>query len=121
MATLNIFIKAIRKDDGSYALELTDSDANHGIDNLKSKATPGSKVKWKLAKFAGIKIEKIININAKDGSFNVFSDGPKSIGKNWVGMVGDDMSGKIEEYFIEYQIDGTVYLCDPELKIDPPE
>lgn len=120
MASLDIFIKAIEKD-GKYALELVDSDCNHGVDDLKSETGPGSKVKWKLAKFSKIKIEKILNINAKDGSFDIFVDGPKSVGKNWVGIVGDDMEGKMEEYFIEYQIGGKKYICDPIIKVKDDE
>lgn len=122
MANLIIFIRAIPKASGGYALELTDSNANHGVDHLNSKTKPGAKVKWKLAKFSGIKIEKILNIATKDGSFNVFAAGPSPTLKgNWTGIVGKDMEGKIEQYFIEYQIDGQTYICDPDIEIQPPE
>jgi len=118
---LKIFITPIKKN-GKYELELRDNEGNEGIDELISKARPKSRVGWipRDNREEDLKIKKLVKIAAKDGSDDIFMNGPKpSRGKKWRGIVAKDAKGKKEDYFIEYRLKGddTIYYCDPSIVV----
>lgn len=97
-------------------LHLRDSEGHSCDESIVTDVHPGDTVKWKITEG----IDAITGIHPKNGSQNIFSNGPaKTEDGSWVGTVGRSASGK-ELYSIDYTINGMAFKDDPELDVKPP-
>ena len=114
MATVTIYLSV--KETGH--LYLRDSEGHSGEDNITTYVSAGDTVIWTLDENSGI--SKITGINSKQGSKNLFSEGPNRISDTeWKGTIASDASGE-ESYNIEYNLsDGSPMKDDPKLIVGP--
>ncbi|WP_080240432.1 hypothetical protein [Spirosoma rigui] len=88
-------------------------------DHGNTIASRGDTILWHIGKNSGV--ESITAIR-KDSELDVFVDpGPAPLGKNWSGVIRDDLSIPCEEkYSICYKpVDSTVVHCfDPKIQVN---
>ncbi|MBL6448023.1 hypothetical protein JMN32_17025 [Fulvivirga sp. 29W222] len=114
MATETIFIS---KQASGTGLFLSDNEGDSGDNTITTAVSPGDTVVWELVSGGGI--DEIVNIYAKTGSQDIFSSDPtKQSDGSFKGIVSNSATGN-ESYNIAYKINGTEYVDDPELEIQP--
>lgn len=117
MATIKIFMKASE----TGKLILFDTEGHIGKENITTNAQDGDTIIWTLADDSGIK--EITCIAAKQGSKNLFSEGPVEVSNaEWQGTISSlAKKGEQESYCIKYELnDGTRMMDDPIVVVDPP-
>jgi hypothetical protein len=104
---------------GEILLYLIDSGGQRGVQSITTKANPGDEIIWKLDTRSNIK--KIISIESKSTTLNVFSEPPSKVtDAEFTGTIAPDAQG-IGAYNIKYKYrDDTVVLDDPFIEVDPP-
>ena len=114
MAIISISISAT--EDGH--LILTDSEGHTGEDNITTYASDSDSIIWILAENSGI--SALTGIDAKEGSENLFSDGPNKVSDSeWRGVIAPTATGT-ESYYIKYILnDGEQRRDDPKVVIKP--
>ena len=117
MSQRTITIRAF-ENGGEIMLYLIDNGGQRGVQSITTVANPGDEIVWKLDTRSNIK--KIISIENKSTSINVFSELPgKVTDDEFRGVIGADKQG-IAAYNIEYEYrDGSVILDDPFIEVVP--
>ncbi len=106
------------QENGGYTLHLKDNEGHRGDNNITSQANPGDFVQWAIE--PGSNISSIDNVYAKEGSANIFSEGPRKDGDAWVGNVNPEATGS-ESYNIQYTVDGATVVDDPIIEVEDPD
>ena len=125
MTSINIYIEVIQTN-GNYALSLTDSEGDSGINTMTTPAQPGDTITWSISTQLSNTTVAINSITEKSTSaYNVFSSGPSDNGDGtWGGTVSSNITSKeTESYNIIYDVttnNNTVTITDdPDIEIDP--